>query len=212
MYARLRRLRRLRRITRITTTTAAIIVAGMIVVAVVASTSALHAYGSEPQNMHIFVISDSTGCPADIIKKGMALPDPAGNKKYFPEQFEVSCIDVPAKTEYVNSFQYIEKVTVPALRKASQQNEEHGEQLYLFVYQQSLENQFREYIATRFGEERAKMVDGWANIPEGTGFSPIWAGTIYHEGRHLAIHGTWHDEAGRPLPNNQVIKYPGFGS
>ncbi|UVS68099.1 hypothetical protein [Nitrososphaera viennensis] len=164
----------------------------------------------EQQHMNVLVISDDTGCSAELIKKGMLLPDPEGNKQHFPKDYDVTCLDGLVKKD-ANTFQYIEKVTVPVLRKAAQEKAGNVEELYIFVYQQPLEKQFRDYIAMRFGTERASMVDGWANVAENTAFSPVWASTIYHEGRHLAIHGTWHDDAGRPLPDNRINYYPGFG-
>jgi hypothetical protein len=160
--------------------------------------------------MNVLVISDDTGCPVELVKKGMSLPDPEGNKQHFPKDYDVTCFDAPVK-KGANTFQYIEKVAVPALHKAAQEKAGSVEELYIFVYQQPLEKQFRDYIAARFGSERASMVDGWANVAANTAFSPVWAATIYHEGRHLAIHGTWHDGAGSPLPNDQIIYYPGFG-
>jgi hypothetical protein len=162
------------------------------------------------QHMNVFVISDDTGCAADLVKKGMSLPDPQGNKQHFPKNYDVTCFNMSSK-EGTNVFERIENLTVPALRKAAQEKAGNIEELYIFVYPQSLANQFHAFLATRFGAERASMVDGWANIPESTAFSPEWAATIYHEGRHLAIHGTWHDDAGRPLANNQIVYYPGFG-
>jgi hypothetical protein len=179
---------------------------------------------SSAQHMNVFVISDSdTGCIADLIKKGMALPDPAGNKQYFPKDYDVTCYDGLVKNG-TNTFHYIEESVVPALHQKQQsaENENNNnnnntasaptrgevvEQLYLFVYPPSLEKQFQDYIGERFGKENALTVSGWADIAKDTAFSPIWASTIYHEGRHLAIHGTWHDDAGNPLPGGKIISY-----
>ncbi|HVX02676.1 MAG TPA: hypothetical protein VHA09_05945 [Nitrososphaera sp.] len=171
----------------------------------------------QQQHMNVFVIADSTGCPAELIKKGMMLPDPEGNKQYFPKDYDVTCFDLPAKndTDYTNAFQYIEDITVPSLRKEAQENNKdtkNTEELYIFVYQQSLAKQFQDYIAMRFGAERARIVDGWANVADNTAFSPIWPATIYHEGRHLATHGTWHDDAGNLLPNSQIVQAPSGSS
>jgi hypothetical protein len=164
----------------------------------------------QQQHMNVFVISDDTGCAAELVKKGMLLPDPAGNKAHFPKNYDVTCFNVPSK-QGANVFEHIENVTVPSLLKTTQERPENIEELYVFVYPPSLVTQFHEFIAARFGTERANMVDGWANVPKNTAFSPEWAAAIYHEGRHLSIHGTWHDDAGLPLPNNQISYYPGFG-
>jgi hypothetical protein len=169
----------------------------------------------EPQRQHVnvFVITDDTGCPAELIKKGMALPDPDGNKQYFPKSYDVVCFDVPITNKEkgdTNTFDYIEKVMFPELRKTAQEKTGQAEELYIFVYQQSLSKQFQDYIYMHFGAERARMVDGWANVVENIAFSPIWAAAIYHEGRHLAIHGTWHDESGRLLPDSQISCPPSF--
>ncbi len=187
----------------------AIILAGII--AAFANLPAAYSCGIAPQHMNVFVISDDKGCIAGLIERGMSLPDPQGNKQYFPKDYDITCLDVPAK-HGTNVFTYIENITVPSLRNAAKERSAGNiEQLYLFVYPLSLTKEFHNYIAIRFGAERASMVDGWTNIPAATAFSSIWASSIYHEGRHLAIHGTWHDDAGRPFPNNQVIYYPGFG-
>jgi hypothetical protein len=190
------------------TTTLASVVAAIIIV--INNLPAAYACRAPEQHMNVFVVTDDTGCSAELIKKGMLLPDLEGNKQYFPKDYDVTCFDGLVKKD-ANTFQYIEQVTVPALRKAAQEKAGNIEELYIFVYQQSLEKQFTDYISMRFGAERASAVDGWANVSENTAFSPVWAATIYHEGRHLAIHGTWHDDAGRLLPNNRISYYPGFG-
>ena len=176
-----------------TATTAAVICTAMVVVA-----SSSLAFG-EPARKPLYVLvvgDDDDGMLTEQIRAGMSLPDPSGMKDYLAG-FDVQVIPFGSV-----DLSTIESVTLPAIRAIP----EYKDAPFVFVYQPSTKGQFNSILTSHFGTDLASMQDGWTDISHGVSFAPIYAGTIFHESRHLVTCSTWHDAYGNPLTT--ATRYP----
>lgn len=99
----------------------------------------------------------------------------------------------------VNDLKDIESHIVPILR----QND--LESLFVFVYPDSMIQQYNDYIEGKYGYQYRYLALGNTDVEKGIAYVNEVPANVKHEMAHLAICGTWHDEQGRDI--GQIVKH-----
>ena len=94
----------------------------------------------------------------------------------------------------------IEEHVLPLLRTL------YPDDIFVFVYPDSMKEQYDDYLSSRFGYKYRNAALGNADIPLGMAFASEFPDTVKHEMQHLAACGTWHGVNGEDL--DYIQKHP----
>jgi len=100
----------------------------------------------------------------------------------------------------VKNLDDIDNFIVPALRV------NFPTEKFVFVYSDSMKDQYANYIQKKFGSEYKYSVWGNADIKKGIAYAGESPAVVKHETSHLYLCGTWHDSEGKDL--GYIVKYP----
>jgi len=81
---------------------------------------------------------------------------------------------------------------------------------FVFVYPDSMKDQFDNYIGAKYGEQYRYLALGNTDVATGSSFANETPVVIKHEMGHLAICGTWHDAQGKDT--GRITRYLGADS
>lgn len=152
------------------------------------------------KSLFIFVVDDNDdGSVSEQVKVGITLPDPSGLRDNLLK-YNIKVIPFGGIVNIAD----IESTTLPAIRAIP----EYHDVPIIFYYPLDMKGQFTELLKAHFNGEMASLQNGWTDIPHGVSFANN-VGDIFHEGSHLALCGTWHDQYGRVFPDGHVERYVG---
>jgi hypothetical protein len=94
----------------------------------------------------------------------------------------------------------IESYILPSLRS------DLPDDKFVFVYPDSMVEQFNNYIEGKFGPEYRYLALGSTDIPNGIAYVSEVPASVKHEMAHLATCGTWHNEQGEDI--GHLVRHP----
>lgn len=100
----------------------------------------------------------------------------------------------------VSNLKEIEEYTIPQLRYLLPMD------TFLFVYPDSMKEQYYDYIEDRYGYQYRYSALGNSDIPAGVAYSTEKPFNVKHEMAHLDTCGTWHDVEGNDT--GQLVRHP----
>jgi hypothetical protein len=77
---------------------------------------------------------------------------------------------------------------------------------FLFVYPDTMNEQYYDYMENKYGYQYRYSALGNADILTGTGYAKAAPFYVKHEMAHLGTCGTWHDAEGRDI--DSIIRHP----
>jgi hypothetical protein len=114
--------------------------------------------------------------------------------EHYLDSYEVICLGG------VRHLADIESLVLPVLRH------DLPDDKFVFVYPDSMIEQFHDYIEGKYGAEYWYLALGNTDIPNGIAYTSEVPANVKHEMAHLATCGTWHNVQGADI--GHLVRHP----